>query len=157
MKKLSVLFMAPLFLMLSLSQPSYGQAPAWQMALATPGVFNSSGFTGSGSSVSATATDASGNVYVAGGFIGTLTLGNLTLPASSTGYPVDIFVAKWVPASGTFAWAVRLASTPRSFPSGSFPFGNRAERLALDGTSVYVGGSFNEPSLSAGSTTLTNA
>ena len=108
MKKLFFSLMLPALLGGS-SLPGLGQAPAWQNALDTPGVLTNGG-TGSGSYVSATAADASGNVYVAGLFFGRLTLGNLALPSSSTGFPLDGFVAKWVPANNSFAWVTRIAT-----------------------------------------------
>jgi len=101
------------------------QAPAWQ-SLITPSQAvgtNSSG-------ISATATDASGNVFVAGSFLGTVSFGATTL--TSVGGS-DAFVAKWSPATATFAWAQRMGG----------PNLDGAAGVAVAGTSVYVAGEFS--------------
>lgn len=55
------------------------------------------------------ATDCSGNVYVTGEFIGTITFGNnITLVSAGSS---DIFVAKINPANGEWVWATRAGST----------------------------------------------
>ncbi|NVO33131.1 T9SS type A sorting domain-containing protein [Hymenobacter lapidiphilus] len=98
---------------------AYAQAPAWQTALAV-----SSGGT---SSVRATATDASGNVYVAGSFQGTIRIG----PTTMTSYGLsDIFVAKWDKATGAFVWAQRGGGTAEEDVGG----------LAVNGANIYVTG-----------------
>lgn len=71
-----------LLLLLLNSVLAQAQAPVWQTAIATGG---------GGSRVEATVTDASGNVYVAGGFSGTVNFGNTTLVSAGSS---DIFVAK---------------------------------------------------------------
>lgn len=99
--------------------------------------------------MSATATDANGNVYIAGSFIGTITLGSVTLTSSSgyylgyLSYPPDGFVAKWVPASGTFAWVKRMTNDA-FYPTGYFDYRLRIERLVVSGTSVYLCGSHTD-------------
>ena len=89
---------------------SYAQAPSWaQVATGThaaaTGVLSSS--------TTAVATDASGNVFVTGYFRGTATFGSTVL--SSAGPDIDIFVAKYVPTTGTWAWAQRGGGTAAWF------------------------------------------
>ena len=116
-------------------------AQTWQRALAV-------GQTASGSSatVMATAADASGNVYLAGNFVGTVSFGATTLTAASPGFD-DVFVAKWSTASSSFVWALRGGGTDI----------DRATGLAVRGSSVYVVGNFGSASASFGPTTLANA
>ncbi len=103
--------------------PVAAQAPAWQsvqgVAVAVSPAAGSSNY----SAVTATAPDGAGNVYVGGSFRGTVALGSLTLTNPGTGE--SMFVAKWLPASGRYAWAVQR--------NGDFPWA-----LALSGSSVYV-------------------
>lgn len=79
----------------------------------------------------ATASDAAGNIYVAGIYVGTINFG--TGPLTSTGAN-EGFVAKFSP-TGTCLWAVGFASSV----SGN----DQATSITTDGTSVYVGGFFN--------------
>lgn len=110
------------------------QAPAWQTAIVV----------GSGTrSVAATATDAAGNVYVAGHFSGSISVGGSSL--SSAG-GTDAFVAKWSPAAGAFVWAMRAGG----------PGPDAATALAVAGSNVYVVGSFSRTA-NFGSTSLTSA
>jgi hypothetical protein len=99
------------------------QAPAWSLATAT-GSAQSLG----ASTLLATATDASGNVFVTGRFEGTTYLGSVLL-TSASGTP-DIFVAKYVPGTGTWAWAVRAGGN--TFDTGL--------GIAVSGNRVYVTG-----------------
>lgn len=111
-----------LLLCLLLAGPAArAQAPAWQAAVAA---------TGGSTEIIASATDASGNVYVAGLFAGTIVLGATTLTSLSG---TDILVAKWSPASASFVW-VRKA--------GGFG-DDKATGIAVSGTNVYVVGSFS--------------
>jgi hypothetical protein len=100
------------------------QAPAWQTALAVATT------NGSQSYVQESAADASGNVYVAGIFTGTVTLGNTAL-VSLTNY--HTFVAKWSSATNTFTWAQALNGTEEQ----------RLDALAVNGSTVYLGGRFS--------------
>ena len=109
-----------LLLLLLNSVLAQAQAPVWQTAIATGG---------GGSRVEATVTDASGNVYVAGGFSGTVNFGNTTLVSAGSS---DIFVAKWSSTSGSFAWAQRAGGSDYDY----------AAALALNGSNVYVTGAF---------------
>ena len=110
------------------------QAPAWQMAVAARG---------NESHITATAADASGNVYVAGDFYGTLVLGNLTLTSVGDG---DAFVAKWSTATNSFIWARRAGG----------PGLDQAYGVAVSGANVYVAGSF-VGAADFGTTTLTSS
>lgn len=98
------------------------QAPAWRQAtLASGGI----------SSVTASATDASGNVYVAGTYYNSAaTFGTITLPCEGL---QDAFIAKWSPATGQFIWAQRMGGNDGDF----------ATALAVSGTTVYVTGVSN--------------
>ena len=112
------------------------QAPAWQTAVGVGGATDRSG-------VFATAADASGNVYVAGGFYGSITLGNATLVSAGLR---DLFVAKWSPTTNAFLWAQRAGG----------PGDDYVNSVALSGSSVYLAGVFGSSQLQLGSTTLTN-
>jgi hypothetical protein len=87
-------------------------------------------FNGGSSEVQAVATDARGNVFVTGSFTGQVTFGNTML--TSRGW-YDLFVAKYVPATDTWAWAQSGGGTGNA---GDFGAG-----IAVSGNSVYVTGS----------------
>jgi hypothetical protein len=83
------------------------------------------------------------SVYVAGIFNGaTADFGATTLTRAGD---FDVVVAKLTDA-GSFVWAQRAGGTGA----------DRAEALAVSGTSVYVAGSFNGATADFGATTLTN-
>ncbi|RZK20352.1 MAG: T9SS type A sorting domain-containing protein [Hymenobacter sp.] len=113
---------------------SHAQAPAWQTAQALA----AAGTTVPVVLVQATATDASGNVYIAGQFSNTLQLGAITLNAVNG----NGFVAKWSPATNSYVWAQAV--------------GNDLSKVAVSGSSVYVAGDYTGTSLTVGSTTLAN-
>ncbi|MDB5268943.1 MAG: hypothetical protein JWP58_1983 [Hymenobacter sp.] len=121
---------------------AWAQAPAWQSAIAVSG--------GGSSHCRATATDAAGNIYLAGYFSGTVSFGSTTLTAVPTGtyYSDDAFVAKWSPITRSFMWAVQAGGTEDD---------DVATGIAVNGTSVYVTGYFFGPTSTFGPTTLTNA
>ncbi|MDO7885636.1 T9SS type A sorting domain-containing protein [Hymenobacter cheonanensis] len=98
------------------------QAPAWRQAvLASGGI----------SSITTSATDASGNVYVAGTYYNSpATFGATTLPCEGL---QDAFIAKWSPATGQFVWAQRMGGNDGDF----------ATALAVSGNTVYVTGVSN--------------
>ena len=129
-------------LLLTLHLPAAAQAPVWQSvrAVAVPTVPALS----KSSEVRATAVDAAGNVYLAGNFKNSVTLGGTTL-TSLGGY--DVFVAKFNPATNQFVWAQRAGGTNNDF----------ANALAVSGSRVYVAGYFESLTAGFGSTTLTNA
>ena len=108
-------------------------APAWQSVTTGTGTVQ----------IYATAADASGNVFVAGLFHGTATLGGTTLISSGS---ADGFVAKWSPLTKDYVWAQ---------PCGGTGF-DQATELAASGGSVYVTGQFDGPTATFGSITLTN-
>ncbi|MDQ2772374.1 MAG: T9SS type A sorting domain-containing protein [Bacteroidota bacterium] len=125
------------------------QAPAWQTALTV----SQSG--GEYSAVTATATDASGNVFLTGYFgrgqfsggtvtFGSTTLTSLTAPNQLSG--ADIFVAKWNPASG-FVWAVRAGGT----------LDDRPAAIALQGNDIFIAGNFFSVTAGFGPATISNA
>jgi hypothetical protein len=115
----------------------HAQAPAWQSATALQSGPNNR------SEINASATDASGNVYVVGDFDGTIQLGGTTLTSAGGD---NTFVAKWSATTGSFVWAVRLGGTASDY----------GRTIAVSGTNVYVGGLFRSPSLPVGATTLLN-
>ncbi|WP_310393564.1 T9SS type A sorting domain-containing protein [Hymenobacter sp.] len=91
------------------------------------------------------------NVYVAGYFGGlTAGFGTTTLVnANTTGNSADAYVAKLADAGSTssFVWAQRAGGTGN----------DRADALAVNGTSVYVSGAFISSTAAFGATTLANA
>ncbi|UOQ52013.1 T9SS type A sorting domain-containing protein [Hymenobacter cellulosivorans] len=122
-----------LFVGLSLAgSPGYAQGD-WQ-SVANLG--------GNISDVRATTTDEAGNVYLAGAFSGTVTLGSQTL--TSVG-GTDVFLAKW--NTSGFVWAQRAGGVGD----------DAATAVATHSGSVYVGGTFAGATAAFGSTTLTNA
>lgn len=123
-----------LWLLLS-SLRAQAQAPSWQAVAAINSPGNGSAY------ANAVATDAAGNVYVAGQFSGTVTLGSFTL-SSAAGAGNNGFVAKWSPSTKSFGWARQL--------------GGVANGVAVVGSSVYVAGYFSNTA-SFGSTVLTSA
>jgi hypothetical protein len=98
---------------------------------------------GSTSITRATATDASGNIFVAGLFTGNMAFGTTTLVSQGDN---DFYVAKWSPATNSWAWAV----------SGGGPGADQALGLAVSGSAVYVTGAFTGSAYLAG-TTLASA
>ncbi|RZK45897.1 MAG: hypothetical protein EOO59_20190, partial [Hymenobacter sp.] len=91
------------------------QAPAWNLA---------------------TTTDASGNVYVTGRFSGTIAFGST--PLTSAGH-YDLFLAKFLPATRTWAWAVRLGGT----------WADEGAALVVQGSTIYVAGSLTNNTTNA--------
>ncbi|RZK55923.1 MAG: hypothetical protein EOO59_10205, partial [Hymenobacter sp.] len=119
-----------LFLLLWLSGltrgTAHGQAPAsapaWVLATTT-----TTGLVGSGGTIEAVATDAAGSVFVVGTFADTLRLGSHTLYSAGS---ADFFLAKYVPRTHTWAWAVR----------GGGRQSDAGHALAVQGGAVYVTG-----------------
>jgi hypothetical protein len=94
------------------------------------------------------------SIYVAGAYAGdTGSFGSITLTNSDNGpsvYPFfDGFVAKLVDngSSASFVWAQSVGGSGQS---------DYAQCVAVNGSSVYVGGNFGSPVASFGSITLTN-
>ncbi|MEI6490059.1 MAG: hypothetical protein WCP52_13900, partial [Bacteroidota bacterium] len=90
--------------------------------------------------------DNAGNIYIAGYFgSATLTLGSITLTNSSANY-YDVFFAKY-DSNGNIIWAKSATGTN----------GDLAQSVAIDASGhIYLAGNFNSPTLSFGSTVLTN-
>ncbi|WP_156176078.1 T9SS type A sorting domain-containing protein [Hymenobacter terrenus] len=76
-----------------------------------------------------TATDADGNIYIAGRFVGSATFGSTVLTSAGD---FDAFVAKWSPATNSFVWAQRVGGAGR----------DEATAVAVSGTNVYLAGNF---------------
>ncbi|MDJ0366447.1 T9SS type A sorting domain-containing protein [Hymenobacter sp. H14-R3] len=112
-------WLVPLLLLLVVTLNGRAQAPAWQAAVAITTSSTGSAY------ANATATDAAGNVYVAGQFSGTVNLGSFSF-TSSVGN--NGFVAKWSPATRSFSWAKQL--------------GGAVSGVAVVGGSVYAVGYF---------------
>src|SRR6476469_6902036 len=98
------------------------QAPEW--VTATTG---SPTQTSGSSQITGTAVDASGNVFVTGQFTGQVSFGSTQLTSRGSS---DVFVAKWVPGTSTWAWAQSGGGTGNDWGQG----------IAVSGTSVYVTG-----------------
>lgn len=58
--------------------------------------------------------DTDGNIYLTGGFWGSVTFPGIAQPMSAAG-EVDVFVAKWAAGSGQFQWAKRAGSGAEEF------------------------------------------
>ena len=106
---------------------------------------------GSGQDVASAVAVSGSSVYVAGYFSSaTAAFGSISLPnATGSGAVSDGFVTKLTDAgsSAAFAWASPLGGLQA----------DQATAVAVRGSSVYVAGLFASPSLTVGSTALTNA
>jgi hypothetical protein len=92
-----------------------------------------------------TTTDASGNVYVTGEYLGTAILGSFTLTNPSTSY-ADVFVVKYN-SSGAVQWAV----------GGGGIYQEYGFSIAVDGSgNVYITGSLSSPTATFVSTNLSS-
>ncbi len=115
----------------SFATASAGGGAQWAMAIG-----------GTGTDVGySTASDANGNIFVAGCFNGSVNFGSTTLTSSGA---ADIFVAKYSPDGNVNFWAVRCGGTGD----------DRANRVVVDKYgNVLVAGYFT-PTGSFGSTNL---
>ncbi|GAB3829980.1 SBBP repeat-containing protein [Hymenobacter jeollabukensis] len=99
------------------------------------------------------AADGSGNVYVAGLFQNSITLGSTTLSAGTAGYAgYSVYLGK-LSATGAWLWA------SASSGSGTLSYQSTTNigGVAVDGSgNAYVTGQFNDLAISFGSSTLTN-
>jgi len=121
-----------------MGEAARGQTASWQTAIA---------LTNSPSSlpeIRALATDASGNIYLAGNFVSTVTFGATSLTSAGNG---DVFVAKWSPATQQFVWAQGAGGTGLEV----------AQDIAVSGSNVYIVGQFASPTAAFGTTTLVNS
>lgn len=109
---------------------------AWQTVTATAN--------GGTSSTSGVATDAQGNVFVTGYFVGQATFGTTVL--SSAG-GIDMFIAKYVPTTDTWAWAVSGGGSSDDFGSN----------IIVSGANVYVVGSYSSSDAQFGTATIGSA
>ncbi|GAB3587516.1 hypothetical protein [Hymenobacter daeguensis] len=126
---------AALFLLVGLVGPAArAQAPAWQMAIAATGSSFISPAYGVG-------TDAAGNVYIGGGFQGTVGFGSTTL--TSVGV-YDLFVAKWNPVSASFEWAVRTGGAAN----------DQVNAVTVSSAGIYIAGYTQSTLLNFGPSTL---
>jgi hypothetical protein len=106
---LSIIRFLGIALVVLAGTPTLAQVPTWQMALTAGG--------GAYSTINDAATDAAGNVYIAGWFsnsqlvLGSLTLTNAVTSGSTVGFSKDAFVAKWSPVTHDFVWALRAGGT----------------------------------------------
>ncbi len=99
-------------------------------------------------SIGGVATDTAGNIYIASAFGGSsMTVGSTTLTnADPSGSTYDIFVAKYTPA-GVLVWASSIGGK-----SSDYAFG-----ITVSSTGdVYVAGAFLSPSITIGSSVITN-
>ncbi|MBF9239900.1 T9SS type A sorting domain-containing protein [Hymenobacter sp. BT683] len=87
------------------------------------------------------------NVYLAGEFSGTMAMPHATVLTSAGSE--DVFVAKYVDAgaTGSHEWAQRAGGSGSDTPAA----------LAVQGTSLYVGGEFSGSTAAFGNTTLRGA
>ncbi|MFD2721823.1 T9SS type A sorting domain-containing protein [Hymenobacter monticola] len=115
--------------------PTAAQTPTWQSAQAVAVA------TRAGSSVTAITVDAVGNVYLAGVFATTVTLGTTTLTSFGS---EDIFVAKFNPTSNQFVWAQSAGGMALDQPND----------IVVSGNSVYVAGIFYSTTARFGAVTL---
>ncbi|MEO8149430.1 MAG: SBBP repeat-containing protein [Bacteroidia bacterium] len=112
------------------------QAPGWDWAKSAGGIYSDIG--------NGIATDANGNVYVTGRFSGTITFGSTTLTYVGGD---DIFIVKY-DGNGNVLWAKSAGGT----------FNDEGTCISTDaGGNIYVSGFFQSPSLTFGSTTLSNS
>ena len=133
------LLLAVLFI--GLMYTAQAQAPAWQAAIASQ-----VSAAGSGATVTATAVDAAGNVYLAGWFNGgTVIFGNMGFSGDEHAPGDEAFVAKWSPVTQGFLWT---ATTRASW-------GARATGIAVSGNNVYVTGYFSNGGANFGNTRYT--
>jgi hypothetical protein len=132
MKKLYSIIFA-----LVLSANTFAQEPYCQWANAPSGTSEDKG--------NSVTTDASGNVYVTGQFVSpTITFGTTTL--ANAGSNGDMFIVKYN-AAGTVLWAKRAGGTGP----------DEGSSISTDASgNIYVTGYFISPTITFGTTTLSN-
>lgn len=132
-----------LLLLLLVGPGAWAQAgaPVWERPITAMQGINSH------LAVFATATNAAGDVFLAGQFRGEALFGNTTLRSTSSvrisQYRTDdVFVAKWSKAAGRFMWAVQAG-------------GNELDKLTylvVRGPAIYIGGTFASDTMTVGAT-----
>lgn len=134
----AVLLLAGMACCVAAPRGTRAQSLTWQRAQAlTPADVNA------GSRVQALTTDASGNVYAAGTFRGTIHLGPTRLVNSGG---EELVVAKWSP-TGQLLWVQQAGGPGQDYIQPT--------ALAVEGASIYVGGHF-QGTVQFGSLSLTN-
>ncbi|MDO7873366.1 T9SS type A sorting domain-containing protein [Hymenobacter sp. ASUV-10] len=127
-----------------LAHTAGAQAPGWTDATLLGTLNPAASVNDNGFTPRATATDAQGNVWLAGGFYGTVNFGAIRL--TSVG-PTDAVVLKWNPATNTVAWAQQIGGIGRE----------EFTALTLRGGVAYLTGAFASPTVAVGPAMLTNA
>lgn len=132
-----------LFLLLLAAPGAWAQAPAWQSLL----TFSQNDR--SLSEVTALATNASGDTYLAGYYIGTAHFG----PGTFTHTNAEGFLAKWDHTTSSFAWVQQFNTD-----AGGYKPGADSYKLAVSGTSIYLSGLFDKelPGAPAGTPALSS-
>jgi preprotein translocase subunit YajC len=137
MKKLILITIATLALTVAEKQ-TFAQVPEWVWAESAGGTDYDGG--------SSVATDAAGNVYVTGYFYNPSITFDSTVLTNANGGSPDIFITKY-DSNGTVIWAKSAGGTNYDV----------AYSISTDtGGNVYVTGYFSSPSITFGSTVLTN-
>ena len=80
-------------------------------------------------------------MYITGSFGGTVNFGAYSVTSAGS---ADIYIAKWNSGTNSFVWAQRAGGTGN----------DRGEAIAVNGSSIYIAGSFDKPA-TFGSITLT--
>ena len=101
------------------------QAPTWDIVASATGPRSGS----DAATATASAVDASGNVFVTGHFRGTVSFGSTRLTSAG---PDDVFVAKWDVTARAYTWAT----------SGGGAGFDKSNGIAVSGPNVYVTGYF---------------
>lgn len=107
-------------------------AQTWQTAVAP---------IGGEAEITALTTGASGDIYLTGTFEGTITVGATSLTSLGS---LDVFVAKWRPATSRFVWAQRAGGDFVDYATG----------VAVSGSNVYITGSLGSQRADFGATTV---
>jgi hypothetical protein len=99
--------------------------------------------------ITASAPTASGDLIVAGVFMGSVSFGSTTLRNTATSGSTS-YVARYSPATRRFVWAQQVSN-------GGGPSNNRPNAVAVSGNTIYVGGNFNQSDATFGAIGLSSA
>lgn len=124
--------------LLAAAPAARAQMPNWQLVRRI-GLNDSRTY--SDISLRATVADAQGNLYLVGGFQGTVDFDATTLTSSGL---QDVFLAKWNLSTQRFVWAQQLGGAADEY----------ATTLAVSGNALYIGGRFTGVG-KIGTTTMT--